>query len=181
MGHIRKPVRVIICGAWLALHWNHAWAVAPSEYEIKAAFIHNIARFVAWPAAPADGRMRLCTLGSSALTEAVAALAGEQIDGLRWDVRQVGAHADLLECRVLLIASSETGNLDRILESISGSAIMTVGNDDGYAERGVMFGFYLENKKVRIKINVDAAKRAGLKVSSQLLKLARIVPNAGRE
>lgn len=155
-------------------------AEPPSEYEVKTAFVHNIARFVEWSAASrAGGELRLCLLGQSPLTEAAAALAGEKIDGLKWEVRHVNARSALRECQVLLIAASESDNLERILESIKGSAVLTVGDSGGYAERGVMVGFYLGANKVRFEINWESARRAGIKINSQLLKLARIVQGNG--
>lgn len=158
-------------------------AAPPTEYEVKAAFVHNIAQFVKWPAAPRAGdKLRLCILGQSPFTKAAGSLAGEQIGDWVWEVQGVDSRADLRECRVLLIAASESGNLRRVLQGLNGSAVLTVGDSDGYAEQGVMINFYLDQNqnKVRIEINVDAAQRAGLNIGSQLLKLARIVQSAGR-
>jgi hypothetical protein len=76
---------------------------------------------------------------------------------------------------VLFIAASESGNLDRILGSIGNNSVLTIGDSPGYAEQGVMVNFYLEENKVRFEINREAAARARLGISSQLLKLARIV------
>jgi len=164
----------------LLLPCASAHAAPPSEYEVKTAFIHNIASFVKWPAAPsAGGKLRLCILGSSPFTEAAGVLVGEQIDGLVWEVQHVDSRTGLQECQVLFIAASEGGNLRRVLAGLNGSAVLTVGDSDGYAEQGVVVNFYSGQNKVRFEINEDAARRAGLKISSQLLKLARIVRDAG--
>lgn len=157
----------------------------PTEYEVKAAFIHNIAKFVEWPAASHGGdkpgdSLRLCILGQSPITQAAGPLAGKQFGELVWKVRPVDSRASLQECHVLFIAASESDNLRSILEDIGGSAVLTVGDSDGYAGRGVMVNFYIEQNKVRFEINVDAAQRSGLKISSQLLKLARIVQESER-
>ena len=81
--------------------------------------------------------------------------------------------------QVLFIAVSESGNIRQILDGIEGSTVLTIGDTEGYAEQGVMVNFYLEDNMVRIEINIDAARRAGLNISSQLLKLARIVNQHG--
>lgn len=155
-------------------------AAPPAEYEVKAAFVHNIAKFVEWPAAShAGGKLRLCILGQSPFTKASGALEGERIDGLVWEVQHVDSRSALQACRVLFIAASESGNLRRVLEGIKGRAVLTVGDSGGYAEQGVMVNFYMGENKVRFEINVEAARRAGLKISPQLLKLARIVPDNG--
>lgn len=156
-------------------------AAPPTEYEVKAAFIHNIAKYVEWPPTPeyAASTMRLCVLGQNPFGNALDTLRNKKVGGLTWELVPVGPKTSMKECRVLFIAASESGNLRQILDSIKGSAVLTIGDTEGYAERGVMANFYLENSMVRIEINMDAAKRAGLNISSQLLKLARIVNESG--
>jgi len=176
-----KRLLTLLCGVLLALHWANVRADAPSEYEVKAAFIHNIAKFVEWPAKPAAGsNLRLCILGQSPLTEAAVSLQGKQVGNLVWELQSVYSRSSLKECHVLFIAASESGNLRHILEGINGSAVLTVGDSDGYAAQGVMVNFYIEQNKVRFEINAAAANRAELRIGSQLLKLARIVAEPGR-
>jgi hypothetical protein len=162
-----------------ALSCGGAWA-APTEYEVKVAFIHNIAKFVEWPAvaSPASGRARLCLLGDGPSGGAFEVLQGKPVGAANWEVVRVDGGRSLKECRVLFIASSERANLGRILARIEGSPVLTVGDTEGYAGQGVIVNFYQEENKVRFEINRDAAGRAGLAISSQLLKLARIVSGA---
>lgn len=156
-------------------------AAPPTEPEVETAFIHNIAKFVEWPVAfRAGDSLRLCILGQSPITKAAGPLAGRRIGELVWEVRPVDSRANLQGCHVLFIAASESNNLRSILEGIGSSAVLTVGDSGGYAERGIMINFYPEENKVRFEINVDAVRRSGLKVSSQLLKLARIIHEPGR-
>jgi hypothetical protein len=154
-------------------------AAQPTEYEVKAAFIHNIAKFVEWPAPPASGTARLCLLGRDPFGGALDTLRGKPIGRLTWEIVPAGAGTDLKACRVLFIAASESGNLGSVLERLGNSPVLTVGDSDGYAERGVMVNFYLEENRVRFEINREAAARARLRLSSQLLKLARIVREPG--
>jgi len=158
----------------------NAQAAPPTEYEIKAAFIHNIAKFVEWPASiGASGVLRLCVLGQGPFGEAAGGLRGKPVGSKVWEVVPASTRANLRECQVLFIEASEAGNLPRLLGSLRGSPVLTVGDSEGYAEQRVMVNFYLEESKVRFEINNDAAARAGLKISSQLLKLARIVKDSG--
>ena len=181
MNHTIKRLLALLCGALLALHCASVRADAPSEYEVKAAFIHNIAKFVEWPVEPAAGsNLRLCIWGQSPLMETAGLLQGKQVGNLVWEVRAVDSRYRLKECHVLFIAASESENLRSDLKGINGSAVLTVGDSDGYAAQGVMVNFYIEQNKVRFEINAAAANRAGLKISSQLLKLARIVAEPGR-
>ncbi|OGS91456.1 MAG: hypothetical protein A2Z95_09200 [Gallionellales bacterium GWA2_60_18] len=168
-------------GAACAALWcAGAHAAPPAEYEVKAAFIHNIARFVEWPAtAPSSNTARLCLLGRDPFGGALEVLQGKPIGGLGWEIVPLAPGSSPKSCRVLFIAASERDNLGGILDSIGNNPVLTVGDSDGYAERGVMVNFYLEGNKVRFEINREAATRAQLLISSQLLKLARIVTRGG--
>lgn len=96
-----------------------------------------------------------------------------------WRVVLADSKTNLRECSVLFISASDSGNLSQILEGIKGAPVLTVGDTEGYAGRGVVVNFFLEDNKVRFEINVEASRLAGLTISSQLLKLARIVPASG--
>jgi len=170
----------MLFGAALAAVCASAQAAPPAEYEVKAAFIHNIAKFVEWPAATRTaGPLKLCILGQSPFGSALDALQGKSIGNKVWEVLPAKPNTNLRECGVLFIAASESDNLSQILERLQGSPVLTMGDTVGYAGEGVMVNFYLEQDKVRFEINNDAAGRAGLRVSSQLLKLARIVAGSG--
>jgi hypothetical protein len=174
--------RALVLSFVILAAWSRTGALAapPTEYEVKAAFIHNIAKFVEWPAtAPVSGTARLCLLGRDPFGGALDALQGKPIGRLSWEIVQAGARTELKDCRVLFIAASESGNLGSVLERLGNSPVLTVGDTNGYAERGVMVNFYLEENRVRFEINREAAARARLRLSSQLLKLARIVREPG--
>ena len=174
-----KKAVVMLC-AVLAAWPSAAKAAPPTEYEVKAAFIHNIAKFVEWPAAPSSsGNARLCLLGQNPFNGALDALQGKQIGRLRWEIVPANARTNLKECRVLFIAASEMGSLGSIVARVGNDPVLTMGDSEGYAEQGVVINFYMEANKVRFEINRQAAARAGLGLSSQLLKLARIVQSTG--
>lgn len=163
--------------AWFLLTNSIAVAAPPTEHEVKAAFIHNIAKFVEWPAGK-DKVLRLCLMGHESLG-AAAVLQGKAVGSRSWEVVPGVSRVSLLDCQVLFIPAMDGTSLRRILEDVRASPVLTVGDSEGYAEEGVIVNFYLEQNKVRFEINADAARRAGLKVSSQLLKLARIVKESG--
>jgi hypothetical protein len=153
-----------------------AQAAAPTEYEVKAAFIYNIAKYVEWPAAVrTSGPLNLCILGRNPFGNALEALRGQPVGDKVWEVLPVQPNTNLSKCGVLFIAASESNNLGQILDDLKNTVVLTIGDTNGYAEQGVMVNFYSEHNRVRFEINNDAAGRAGLKISSQLLKLARIV------
>lgn len=168
------------CATALMLQGTPAQATGPAEYEVKAAFIHNIARFVEWPAdTQHDGKSRLCILGEDPFGTALDVLQGKAIGELTWEVVQVRAGASLRRCRVLFVSSSERANLARILAGVEDRGVLTLGDTEGFAALGVMVNFYLEQNRIRFEVNHGAVQRAGLGLSSQLLKLARLVEDSG--
>ncbi len=156
-----------------------AAASPPTEYEVKAAYLYNFARFVEWPADAAATRdhLLLGVIGvdpfGAVLDEIVRdrAAPGDR----RLVVRRFTSVEEAAHAHILFICSSEEGRLAQILGALDGASVLTVGDLPRFAERGGMVALTVENHKVRFEINVEAVQRTGLKVSSQLLKLARIV------
>lgn len=163
----------LLCGLFLALPCAEAQETGPSEYQLKAAFIYNIAKFIEWP--PGSGTLNLCLIGIDYFGKDFERIAGKTVAGKVLAVRRLQALEDLRECRIAFISSSESGRLEEILAAAQGLQVLTVGDTSGYAERGVVINFYEEHNKIRFEINKTAADRLGLKISSKLLALARIV------
>jgi hypothetical protein len=149
----------------------------PGEYEVKTAFIFNFIKFVEWPAASLGpgNTINLCILGSLPGGAALNGLDGQGVAGKRLAVRHAVSAEDLHGCQAVFIAGSEERGLHRILGALAGANVLTIGDTDGFARDGVIINFYLERKKVRFEINIEAAQRAGLKLSSQLIRLAGAV------
>jgi hypothetical protein len=146
---------------------------APSEYELKAAFIYQVAKFVEWPASNAP--LRLCVIGGNPFGAALETVRGKAVNARKLEIVQIDAAADPRECHLLFIAAGAERNLERINAIARGTGILTLGDTEGFARRGVMVNFYLENDKVRFEINLESARQGGLNISSRLLALARIV------
>lgn len=174
---LRAAAFRLLCGVMLLFSLSPAHA-APSEYELKAAFIFQIARFVEWPspsAPPAGGPLRLCVLGGNPFGPALESIRGKKVGRRTMEISLLDMHADPRECSLLFITAQSEKHLERIAALSRGAGILTISDTQGFAERGAMVNFFLENGKIRFEINLGAARRAGLAISSQLLKLARIV------
>jgi len=151
------------------------------EYQIKAVFLLNFARFVDWPmtafandAAP----LELGVLGSDPFGNYLDdAVRGEAINRHPIVVRRFQRAVDVDHCHVLFICRSEAAQLEPILTSLDGRGILTVGDADGFADRGGMIGFVKHDEKVRLQINLDAAKDSNLTISAKLLRPSEIVGN----
>jgi hypothetical protein len=185
IGGRRRAIAILLgCVLLLAGAPSQAADRAPTEDEVKAAFLYSFAKFIEWPpdAFPGSGApFVITTLGDDAFAEILdAALRGKTIRDRRLSVRRVARAEDVDASHILFIGDSEAEQLARILKQLDGAAILTVGDMDHFAERGGVVNFRTENNRVRFEINLAAAEKARLKISSQLLKLARIVgPRAG--
>ena len=165
-----KMVRAAI--AWAILCLAAAPAIAEMrEYEVKAAFLYNFARFVDWPGGAAG--ITLCLLNGDPFGGDIDIIAGKPVGVSRLQVRRIDAE-QAGGCQIVFIPASQAGRLGRVLEQVRSRPVLTVGDAAGLAERGAVINFYLEQNKVRFEINIDAARRTGLPISSQLLRLARI-------
>ena len=155
----------------------------PDEYELKAAFLFNFAKFIDWPSnsfASPQSSFTICFLGQGPLGQVLDnKLQGKIVGDRHLAVQRLKDRADARRCQMLFVSSSESPHLPEILESVQGTNVLLVGETNGFAASGGTIEFTLEDSHVRFTINTDAADRAGLKFSSKLLALARIVHNEG--
>ena len=154
---------------------------APSvEYRIKAVFLFNFVQFVEWPEsafAHPDAPLVLCVLGADPFGETLdQTIAGESSQNHKLVVRRPRGTIELDACHLLFVSRSEAGKLDKVLPTLRHSApVLSVSDIDGFVAAGGTIGFYLDRNRIRFEINPSHAQRHGLKVSSQLLGLGRIL------
>ncbi len=161
----------------------HAQETKLGEYQVKAAFLYNLVKFVDWPEESLKNTVSiaLCILGDDPFGEHIDAIHGKPLKGKTLFVKRINSVKEAKDCHILFISSSEGKNLTHILRELNDSHILTIGDTDYFAQQGVIFNFFIEYNKVRFEINVDAAKLARIQVSSKLLKLAKIIePKANR-
>lgn len=160
-----------------------AQASAPSEYQVKAAFLFHFGQFVDWPAEAFQGAsapLTYCTLGEDLFRGALeASLNGKSIGSHPLKIRHLKQTREAAGCQVLFLGLEEK-SIGETLERLKGQPVLTVGDSEQFAQEGGMIGFCLEDNKVRFEINLDAAEEAGLKISARLLALAKKVIVAPR-
>lgn len=154
-------------------------ATSPSEYQVKAVFLFNFTRFVEWPPqsfADPHAPFVIGVLGrdpfGSALDEAIR---DETVNGHTLLVRRFQSLADLQPCQILFIDRSAGPEAFRSLSSVERQGTLTVSDIDAYTEPGGIISFVSEGRKIRLRINVDSARGAGLTISSKLLRPAQVV------
>lgn len=147
------------------------------EYRVKAAFLYNFVKFVEWPAdaftSPSDP-IRICVLGNPFGSRLDETVNGKQVDQRRLQTREIFNIADASGCHILFVAGGKKHVAD-ILASIKEKPILTVGEGPGFGADGGVIAFRVERDRIRFEINIRAADRARLRISSKLLSLADIV------
>lgn len=151
-------------------------ALEQSEADVKAAFIYNFTKFVEWPP-EAGGPLQLCLLGKTdPLLAALMKLEGKQSQGQNIQVRSVDRNAGSLGgCRIIVVGVSEADRIADIIINSQQQPALTVSEIDHFTDAGGMIGLVVNNAKVQFEIDAQAAQRANLKLSAQLLKLAQKV------
>ncbi len=148
------------------------------EYQVKAAFLFNFANFVEWPeeAFPSGGKyFVISVIGSDPFGGALDSLKGKTLKGRIVVVKYCIQAGDARDSQILFISSSERGNVNHIIKALKGSPVLTVGDQEGFCQAGGMINMTSQRNRVGFEINVAAAHRAGLQISSHLLKLAKEV------
>lgn len=148
------------------------------EYQVKAVFLFNFAKFVEWPAQAfksADSPIEICVLGPNPFGSSLyKAVEGKVVGNRRFEVREVRDAPQASECHIVFVSASGWTGSRTVLGEIKKCCVLTVGETGEFIPRGGMINLRLENARVRVEINPDAAERAGLRISSKLLSLAEI-------
>jgi hypothetical protein len=148
-----------------------------SEAMLKAEFVERFTRFIDWPheVLPPSAAFRLCAVGTSPVAQALEQLARtRRFKGHAATFVQLGALDAVTGCHLLFIAGTERRRLVDLLAHTQGRPILTIGDSDGFAARGVIINLYRTENRLRFEINIAAALESGLRFRSKLLKLARI-------
>jgi hypothetical protein len=145
------------------------------ENEIKAAFIYNFLKFVEWPNesfSENDSKLKICVIEECDLGEKVTLINGRMAAQRLIVVQQIQNKSSINECNVLVICSEDEEVVKTHLQRVINRPILTIGVCKNFARLGGMIGLFTISGKVRFSINLKEADASGLKISSQLLKLA---------
>jgi hypothetical protein len=167
--------------AWMILVQPlSAWAgpVTGREYDVKIGFIFNFAKFVTWPRT-ADEKdpqtLVLCYVADDPSITVFQKLDGKTIRDRKIKVVAFQDGTCIEQSHIIFFATQDKARIQEILEQAKGRGILTIGEVDGFTRWGGVINFFEELNRLRFKVNVTAARREGLKMSSQLLGSAQIV------
>jgi hypothetical protein len=149
---------------------------ATAEDDIKSAFLYNFTKFVEWPPASASEPFRVCVVAEPAFGAAVdRTIAGESAGG-RPLLRVTPATPEAARaCQILFLGRMENDRVERWIAAVRDAPVLVVGESRAAWDHGAHITFVLDDNRVRFDVNADAAARAGLSVSSKLLRVARNV------
>lgn len=158
-------------------------AESVEEYRLKAAFLYNFANFTTWPEDAFEtsrSPLVFAVLGQDPFGEHLEKTLHEKhLNGRPLELVHFKKLDDLDDCHLLFISRSERKRVDEIHEELDGRAVFTVSDIDRYTHQGGVAHLGIEDQRPVMEINTSAAKRAGLSISSQLLKLARVIEDDG--
>jgi hypothetical protein len=180
--NLRAAVFLSIAGILLTAWAPIVLAEEPNESQVKAAFVYNFTKFIQWPSRtlpPGESKISLCALGEDPLGDILESLTGKITSGRQLSVRRITGVEDAGRCQIVYIGRSEREQVRNILKGIK-EGVLTIGEMNHFASFGGIINFVIVENRVTFEINTDAAERAGLKISSQLLKLAKIVKDGSR-
>jgi len=149
-----------------------------AEYVLKTIFLYNLAKFVSWPSdsfEDAQSPIVFGVLDKNPFGSALDAIRIKTIQNRKIMIRYFSAYEDVDGRHLLFISRSEKDQVAEIMKGLQHKKMLTIGDMKDFATQGGIINFILEDEKVRFEINLEAAKRSGIEISSQVLNLARIV------
>ncbi len=157
----------------LALATGHTFSkVNPSLEELKVAFVYNFLKFVSWPSQGTT--LRFCIVGETPLVDYLEVFSGKSVSNKVIMVTKTDPK-DTKDCQAIFIGKLAPLQKEKLLKTLKGKAVLTISDQKSFTKEGGIIELFLEGKKLRFKVNYTAAKEAGLKISSRLLRLAKEV------
>ena len=190
--YLRPSARGTALRRWLmaacivAVSWcSGAWPAPPAaEYQVKAAYLFNFGQFVEWPLQAYDSPSApfvIGIVGDDPFGKILdAAIAGESLGGHPLVVKRFKSPEDISACNILFIGRSEASRLEETLKVLQGRSVLTVTDITGAERRGAIIVLVNDSNRIRMRINVAAARASNLVISSKLLRPAEVVGNEGR-
>lgn len=185
VGRLLRLMAAAAAGFVLATGGAAAGLAAPQsadadEFAIKAAFVYNFAKFATWPASAFAGpqaSLVLCVLGEVPFRMALSSLQGKPVGERTLSVRDATPDS-AAACHLLVLGGLPAARIANLAAALKGRPVLTVSDAEGFAGRGGAIGLVIEDSRVRFEVNPHALDGSGVTLSSQMLRLARIVEGA---
>jgi len=180
-------MRVARAGLWcilstflgISLNASPARCQEFGESQLKAAYLYRVSQFVEWPADAfknSSDPIVGCILGDGPFSsELEKSISDKLVDARRIAVRHISDARKIRGCHILYISSLEQKRWPAIVDDVKGIVLLTIGETDHFAADGGVMSFRLKNDKIQIEVNMNAAERERLHISSRLLRLSTII------
>lgn len=160
-------------------------AQAVEDSRVKAAYLYNFAKFVEWPPGvfqhPSDPTV-ICVVGDDRTSDVLEpAVSGKRANGRPLEVRRPRSAPEFKSCQVLFIGFSDKERIARVFNELQKSSVLTVGQSDRFIPLGGMINLALKNNTIELEIAPEASDAVGLKISSRLLVVARLVKETAQK
>ncbi len=176
--HLRLPIALALLFFSLPLSAQNSTA---PEYLAKANYLANFPSFVEWPPEalpPGKAPFLVCVFGGFPFGTSLAeATRGAMVRDRRLEIRWVHKPQELSACQIVFVSRSEKKRYNVALDAVGGHAVLTVGETPEFLDAGGIVSFSGQPGAIQFDVNLDAAKKAQLKISSRLLALARRIVN----
>jgi hypothetical protein len=184
---IRPYLLLFLIAIVASASWAETKALS-DEFKIKSTFIYNFAQLVSWPAdaiSNVDQQLLLCTYGEDPFQGKLeSTVEGKQVGSLTFHIRHLNqVTSELRVCNILFVSKDESKHFASLLSELHNMPVLTIGESDTFLRDGGVICFTMRNGKIRFAINLEAADRCRLKISSRLLLLAeKVIGNSsGRQ
>jgi hypothetical protein len=178
---VNKPLGALVLALSSLVAPGRAAPDPPTDYQVKAAFLYNFAKFVKWPEGALKQHFVVAVVGEDPFGDTLDhAFAGKTVLDRPVELRRARDAREAEGAQIVFVGASEQRRLPALLAVLRTGGALTVGDMDSFAEEGGMIGFRLKDATVRFDVNLSEVNRAGLQMSSQLLKLAQRVIAEGR-
>jgi hypothetical protein len=174
----RKFCACVAALALVTLPVEGAARLDPTEYGLKSVFLYQFCRFMEWPSSAFSSPNDPFVIGivgddpfGDLLPEAVE---GEKYHGRPIRIEHYRSPRDIKKCHLLFVSRSEVDRMAEILAQVAGKNTVTVGETDGFLDRGGMIALSSDHNRVRLRVNTSSLRAANVDVSSKLLRVAEI-------
>jgi hypothetical protein len=161
--------------ALLGTVWGAVCLADLSEDQAKASLIYNLTKFIQWPQTPQDRTLNLCVYREDSITHSLGAFEEKTSKGLTLHIQRADTTEESRSCQLLFIGRGEQANLRPMIRALRGQGTLVVSDIPDSAATGAMVEVFLDNRRIAFKINKAATDEANLKLSSQLLSLAKAI------
>lgn len=160
------------------------WSLgAADEYQVKAVFLFNFGQFVEWPQQVFDTPQApfvICVVGDDPFGKTLDdVVRGESVGSRSLVVRRFNETTELSACNILFVSRNDSAHLEEALAAVRGQSVLTVTDIEGAEKRGAIIVLYSDNNRIRMRINLAAAKASHLVISSKLLRPAEVIGAEG--